>query len=89
MMSDASDMLAAALEQMDGIIAGKIEAFQQLPNTKSDLKPSIPNSMVPPHLNLTKHIGKFVRSVHIGNVLQWKCHRLISWNLTYFMKPYL
>jgi len=24
MMSDASDMLAAALEQMDGIIAGKI-----------------------------------------------------------------
>lgn len=27
MMSDASDMLAAALEQMDGIIAGKIEAF--------------------------------------------------------------
>ncbi len=38
MMSDASDMLAAALEQMDGIIAGKIEAFQQLPNTKSDLK---------------------------------------------------
>ncbi len=29
MMSDASDMLAAALEQMDGIIAGIIEAFQQ------------------------------------------------------------
>lgn len=27
MMSDASDMLAAALEQMDGIIAGKV--FQQ------------------------------------------------------------
>lgn len=24
MMSDASDMLAAALEQMDGIIAGKV-----------------------------------------------------------------
>ena len=24
MMSDASDMLAAALEQMDGIIAGKL-----------------------------------------------------------------
>jgi len=26
MMSDASDMLAAALEQMDGIIAGKLLA---------------------------------------------------------------
>lgn len=25
MMSDASDMLAAALEQMDGIIAGKVQ----------------------------------------------------------------
>lgn len=29
MMSDASDMLAAALEQMDGIIAGKLR-FQGL-----------------------------------------------------------
>lgn len=29
MMSDASDMLAAALEQMDGIIAGKLH-FQGL-----------------------------------------------------------
>lgn len=27
MMSDASDMLAAALEQMDGIIAGKIITY--------------------------------------------------------------
>lgn len=28
MMSDASDMLAAALEQMDGIIAGQSYLFQ-------------------------------------------------------------
>lgn len=27
MMSDASDMLAAALEQMDGIIAGNVNSY--------------------------------------------------------------
>lgn len=30
MMSDASDMLAAALEQMDGIIAGKVQNYMSL-----------------------------------------------------------
>lgn len=30
MMSDASEMLAAALEQMDGIIAGKLRAAAAL-----------------------------------------------------------
>uniref|UniRef100_A0A8B9HJD3 PPFIA binding protein 1a n=1 Tax=Astyanax mexicanus TaxID=7994 RepID=A0A8B9HJD3_ASTMX len=37
MMSDASEMLAAALEQMDGIIAGRLEHSQITPSSKVQL----------------------------------------------------
>lgn len=41
MMSDASDMLAAALEQMDGIIAGKVGLLLSPAQNKA-LTPSVP-----------------------------------------------
>lgn len=49
-MTDASDMLAAALEQMDGIIAGNARGAARLALTHRPLRPLCSSDPPPPPL---------------------------------------